>query len=124
RSMPSVEAETPRKMFPPPMTMPTSTPISMTSRTSCAICWRMRGEMPYLLSPISASPLNLRRMRLNRGGLEVGAGTGGGSYLASVERSRSAFGHGRGLDIKHQSEDEPEDDASTNPGTSASTPLV
>src|SRR5438132_2299208 len=91
--MPSVLAETPRKMLPPPMTMPTSTPSSMTSRTSWAICCSVLGEMPYFPSPISASPDSLRRMRLNRGALEVGAVTGGGSYLARSGWSRRAEHH-------------------------------
>src|SRR5437763_17181348 len=86
--MPSVEAETPRKMLPPPMTMPTSTPSSMTSFTSPAICCKVLGEMPYFPSPISASPLSLRRMRLNRG-CRDGAVTGRGSYLAPRGRSRT-----------------------------------
>src|SRR5438067_185045 len=72
--MPAVEADTPRKMFPPPMTIPTSTPSSMTSRTSCATCSRIFGEMPYFASPISASPLSLSRMRLNRGGVAFASG--------------------------------------------------
>src|SRR6195256_2841229 len=87
--MPSVLAETPRKMLPPPITMPTSTPISTTSRTSCAICCSVLGEMPYFPSPISASPLSFSRMRLNRGGLAAGTGTGGGSYLALWRGSRT-----------------------------------
>src|ERR1700760_3295559 len=81
--MPSVEAETPRKMLPPPMTMPTSTPSSMTSFTSEAICCNVLGAMPYLPSPISASPLSLRRMCLNFGRFALGAVMGRGSYLAS-----------------------------------------
>src|SRR3954468_11279375 len=72
--MPAVDAETPRKMFPPPMTMPISTPSSMTSRTSCATCSRILGAMPYFASPMSASPLSLSRMRLNRGGVAVASG--------------------------------------------------
>src|SRR5512132_288584 len=77
-------------MFPPPITMPTSTPISTSSRTSWAICCNVRGEMPYLPSPISASPLSLRRIRLKRGGLCEGTVTGRGSYLAPQRRSRRA----------------------------------
>src|ERR1700693_44272 len=69
-------------MFPPPMTMPTCTPISTSSRVSWAICCSVFGEIPYLPSPISASPLSFRRMRLNLGGFPVGAVTGRGSYLA------------------------------------------
>src|SRR5690349_220462 len=72
--MPAVEADTPRKMFPPPMTTPISTPSSMTSRISCATCSRILGAMPYFASPISASPLSLSRMRLNRGGVAVASG--------------------------------------------------
>src|SRR5207245_6657465 len=91
RSMPSVLADTPRKMFPPPMTMPTSTPIPTMSRTSWAICCKVLGEIPYFPSPINASPLSFRRMRLNRG--REGAVTGRGSYLAP--RSRSSSGNSR-----------------------------
>src|SRR5437588_4756001 len=75
-------------MLPPPMTCPTSTPRITTSWISRAICWRILGAMPYLPSPISASPLSLRRMRLNRGGLDEGAVTGRGSYLAGGGWSR------------------------------------
>src|SRR2546428_4692074 len=56
-------------MFPPPITMPTSTPNLTMSRTSWAICSSVFGEIPYFPSPISASPLSFRRMRLNLGGL-------------------------------------------------------
>src|SRR5437764_6723939 len=76
-------------MFPPPMTIPTSTPISTISWISWAICCSVLGEMPYLPSPIRASPLSLRRMRLKRGDLSAGVVTGGGSYLAPEGRSRS-----------------------------------
>src|SRR5471030_925094 len=94
--MPSVEAETPRKMLPPPLSLHDALPISMTSFTSPAICCSVLGEMPYLPSPISASPLSLRRMRLNRGRFALGAVTGRGSYLArlrvvnKVQRARVA----------------------------------
>src|SRR5438552_18654431 len=74
-------------MFPPPMTMPTSTPILTMSRTSWAICSSVFGEIPYFASPISASPLSFRQMRLNLGGL-VDAVTGRGSYLVPPGRSR------------------------------------
>src|SRR2546423_6505430 len=74
-------------MFPPPITMPTSTPNLTMSRTSWAICSSVFGEIPYFPSPISASPLSFRRMRLNLGGL-VDAVTGRGSYLAPPGRSR------------------------------------
>src|SRR6266481_1330520 len=77
-------------MLPPPITMPTWTPISTRSRTSWAICSSVLGEMPYLPSPISASPLSLRRMRLNRGGLDLGPVTGRGRYLATLRWSRTA----------------------------------
>src|SRR5262245_48985820 len=53
-------------MLPPPMTMPTWTPSSMTSRISSATCSSTLGEMPYLLSPIRASPESFSKMRLNR----------------------------------------------------------
>ena len=62
--MPSVAPETPRKMFPPPIVRATSIPISTASFTSWAMDAIVFGEMPYLLSPMSASPESLRRMRL------------------------------------------------------------
>src|SRR5438874_11007554 len=48
--------------------------------------------MPYLPSPISASPLSLRRMRLKRAGLDEAAVTGGGSYPATWGWSRRSLG--------------------------------
>src|SRR3954466_4487398 len=84
-------------MFPPPMTMPTCTPISMRSRTSWAICCSVLGEMPYLPSPISASPLSFKRTRLNLGALDLGAVTGRGSYLATLGWSRRSNARPSGL---------------------------
>src|SRR5437870_64574 len=72
-------------MLPPPMTMPTSTPSSMTSFTSDAICCSVFGEMPYLPSPIRASPLSLSRMRLKRGVAVAGVVTGGLPILRFFE---------------------------------------
>src|SRR6266568_3901837 len=88
--MPSVAPETPRKMLPPPMVSATSTPISTTSFTSCAMAVSVFGEMPYLPSPMSASPDSLRRMRLYRGfGLSARSlGMLGAFYPTQPGRSR------------------------------------
>src|ERR1044071_3941062 len=63
RSMPSVLADRPRKMLPPPRTMPTWTPSACTSFTSCASPARISSAMPCPASPASSSPESLSRMR-------------------------------------------------------------
>src|SRR6185369_15014288 len=70
--MPAVEAETPRKMFPPPITTATCTPAFTTSPISVAVGTSVGGWMPYFPSPMRASPESLRRMRrYRRGGVAV-----------------------------------------------------
>src|SRR5581483_7944381 len=64
RSIPSVAAVTPRKMFPPPMTMTICTPALCTATISSAIPARVSASMPVRRPPISASPESFRRMRL------------------------------------------------------------
>src|SRR5688572_197229 len=62
--MPAAPGATPRKMLPPPITTPSSTPRRDTwaiSATIASIVWRL---MPKGSSPIKASPESLRRMRL------------------------------------------------------------
>src|SRR5688500_16747915 len=53
----------PRKMFPPPITTTTSTPNSRTSRICRAISLTDPASMPVPVSPPSASPLSLSRIR-------------------------------------------------------------
>src|SRR5687768_15353768 len=65
--MPAAPGATPRKMLPPPITTPSSTPRRDTcasSATIASIVWRL---MPKGSSPISASPESLSRMRLYLG---------------------------------------------------------
>src|SRR5262245_59613257 len=62
--MPAAPSATPRKMLPPPITAPISTPSEATVATSStiiSIVWRL---MPNGSSPISASPESLSRTRL------------------------------------------------------------
>ena len=63
RSMPCVAAETPRMMFPPPMTMATSTPRRATSAISSARRSTTAGSMPKDWLPRSASPESFSRTR-------------------------------------------------------------
>src|SRR5512140_358942 len=51
-------------MLPPPMVSAICTPRSTTSFTSWAMAVSVLGEMPYLPSPMSASPESFRRIRL------------------------------------------------------------
>src|SRR4051812_11845441 len=62
--MPLVAPSTPRKMLPPPMTSEVCAPLWAISFTSVAMRVSVLGSMPYLPSPMSASPDSLRRMRL------------------------------------------------------------
>src|SRR2546421_3308177 len=62
--MPAAPGATPRKMLPPPITMPISTPrrdTCATSATIASIVWRL---MPKGSSPIRASPDSLSRILL------------------------------------------------------------
>src|SRR5512137_713492 len=51
-------------MLPPPTTMATSTPASITSFTCLATLLRMASSIPKSRLPMRASPLNFSRMRL------------------------------------------------------------
>src|SRR5256885_1563270 len=65
--MPAAPGATPRKMLPPPITTPISTPSRDTcaiSATMFSIVWRL---MPNGSSPIRASPESLSRIRLYSG---------------------------------------------------------
>src|SRR5574343_197358 len=64
RSIPVAVPAIPRKMLPPPITTPISTPKSATALTSPQIAAMVCGLMPYASPPIKASPESLRRMRL------------------------------------------------------------
>src|SRR5262245_43304276 len=66
RSMPRALPARPRKMLPPPSTMPTCTPRACTSRTSSEIPDSTSSSMPCPASPASSSPESLRRMRWGR----------------------------------------------------------
>ena len=63
RSPPFEATATPRKMLPPPMTTPTSTPSSRASAMSLAIWSTTDTSMPKRWSPISASPEAFSRTR-------------------------------------------------------------
>src|ERR1043165_1816081 len=62
--MPSAPGARPRKMLPPPITTPISTPRRETCATSETMLRIVCRLMPYGSSPIRASPESLRRMRL------------------------------------------------------------
>src|SRR6185503_15584459 len=66
RSMPRALPARPRKMLPPPRTMPTWIPRACTSRTSSASIVRMSSSMPCPAVPASSSPDSLSRMRCGR----------------------------------------------------------
>src|SRR5215470_13128399 len=65
--MPAALAAMPLKMLPPPITMATWTPRSMTSRISAPTRSSTGGSIPYPWSPASASPESFRTMRRYRG---------------------------------------------------------
>src|SRR5713101_4554480 len=62
--MPAVPGDTPRKMLPPPITTPISTPRRDTWAISATIASMVGRLMPKGSSPIRASPESLSRMRL------------------------------------------------------------
>src|ERR1700683_5446269 len=64
--MPERASPAPRKRFPPPTTIATSTPSACTSRISPATRLSTSGSMPYSARPSRASPESLTRMRLQR----------------------------------------------------------
>ena len=65
RSKPFDAPLKPRKMLPPPITMPICTPISWISLICCAYSPRRFSSMPYCFSPMRLSPLSFRRILLN-----------------------------------------------------------
>src|SRR5581483_9616600 len=65
--MPAAPGATPRKMLPPPMTMPISTPRRDTCATSATMFSIVCRLMPNGSSPISASPDSFSRIRLYLG---------------------------------------------------------
>src|SRR5262245_48233402 len=65
--MPAALAAMPRKMLPPPITMATWTPSSVTSRISAPTRSSTGGSIPYPWSPASASPESFRTIRRYRG---------------------------------------------------------
>src|SRR5512145_1171339 len=62
--MPAAPGATPRKMLPPPMTTPISTPRRATCATSATISSIVCRLMPKGSSPMSASPESLSRILL------------------------------------------------------------
>lgn len=84
--MPRADALAPRQKFPPPTTIPSSSPESTASLISAAMRWTISGEM-LSVEPGSrrASPLSFRTARLK----------GRGSFLAvcgiSVARIMNEF---------------------------------
>src|SRR3954464_3169662 len=72
--MPAAPGATPRKMFPPPITTPISTPMRATCAISPTIVSIVLRLIPNASSPIRASPESFRRIRL---------------YLGAKDRSRS-----------------------------------
>ena len=65
RFMPPAEAEMPRTRLPPPITSATCTPCLTMEAISDAMSERIWLSIPWPFSPARASPLSLRRMRLN-----------------------------------------------------------
>src|SRR4051794_6559552 len=65
--MPAAPGATPRKMFPPPITTPISTPMRATCAISPTIVSIVLRLIPNASSPIRASPESLRRIRLYLG---------------------------------------------------------
>src|SRR5215470_5073877 len=56
-------------MFPPPITIATCTPSSVSDFMSSEYCERISGSRPKLLSPINDSPESLSRTRLYFGSM-------------------------------------------------------
>src|SRR5258706_912364 len=65
--MPAATGGTPRKILPPPITTPISTPCFCTPAISATMPSMVARLMPYAPSPIKASPESLSRMRLYLG---------------------------------------------------------
>ena len=66
RSTPLEIPLNPRNMFPPPMTIPISMPMSAISLICVAYSAILFSSMPYCFSPMSDSPLSFRRILLYR----------------------------------------------------------
>src|SRR5579859_54173 len=86
----SAAAETPRKILPPPTTIPTCTPVLFTSAISRASSFTRSAWIPNDAPPASASPLSFSRTRLYLGtgfGGSVAGGVGSGrvAHLESRE---------------------------------------
>ena len=64
RSNPLLAPLSPRKMFPPPMTIPICTPNSWISLICAAYSARRFSSIPYCFSPIRLSPLSFNKIRL------------------------------------------------------------
>ena len=65
RSKPLEAPLSPRKIFPPPITIPICTPRSCISLICCAYSPRRFSSIPYCFSPIRLSPLSFSRILLN-----------------------------------------------------------
>ena len=57
-SIPALFNFSPRKRFPPPITIPISAPISLQDLTEAAISFRIFGSIPCSSFPATDSPLN------------------------------------------------------------------
>src|SRR6187402_3418751 len=64
--MPAAAAASPRKMLPPPTTIPTWTPRAWTSATWRAMNLQNSGSTPYVRFPSRASPDSFNRIRSYR----------------------------------------------------------
>src|SRR3989339_262821 len=84
RSIPWALASRPRKMLPPPTTMPISTFRSATALISRAMARRVAGSRPNFFSPARLSPLTLSRIRRYLRGADV-MGPGSGTHLEAGE---------------------------------------
>src|ERR1044071_1653832 len=86
--MPSAPGARPRKMLPPPITTPISTPRRETCATSETMLRIVCRLMPYGSSPIRASPESLSRIRLYLG---VTARRHDGVFLVNLRRFLDAL---------------------------------
>src|SRR5882724_10460599 len=100
RSMVRAAAATPRKILPPPTTMPSCTPARATSATSRASCRTRSASMPNVAAPAITSPLSFSRMRSYLGtnsGLD-GLGNRG---LAAAGASGRCIAHLEAHETRH-----------------------
>src|SRR5512143_2905400 len=104
RSMPCVSAETPRMMFPPPMTIATSTPRRATSAISSARRSTTDGSIPKDWLPRRASPESFSRIRRYRGATGSPAHRGdSGRELPATRTLLDAFAHLEAHEADHGS---------------------